>query len=79
MSDIIKKVLPNLTTVHIDSPRGEFTGEHYYNIISDKLKDLGYEPTRTMEDEVRYIMDTIKLNVKLVGELQKVVKPRTIF
>jgi len=76
---IIKKVLPNLTTVHIDSPRGEFTGEHYYNIISDKLKDLGYEPTRTMEDEVRYIMDTIKLNVKLVGELQKVVKPRTIF
>jgi UDP-sulfoquinovose synthase len=77
--DIVKTVKKEIRTVNIDSPRKEFTGGHYYNLKSDKLKALGYVPTRTMEQEMRYIFDNIRLTSGLVDKLKKVVAPRVMF
>ena len=44
----------------IETPRLEFTGDHYYNYISDNLKALGYEPTRKIEDEIVYMFETLE-------------------
>jgi len=44
---------------HIESPRKEFTNDHYYNFKTDILKSFGYKPTRSVEDEIRYLFQTI--------------------
>ena len=62
---------------HIESPRPEYTGEHYYNYNTDILKSLGYKPTRTIEQEVDYTMD--KVDTMLAPELRKIVEPTVIW
>lgn len=46
---------------NVKTPRGEITGAHYYNPITDKLKDLGFQPTRTMEEEIQYMKSILDL------------------
>ena len=59
---------------HIDTPRTENTLDCYYNAKTDKLNGLGFKPTRTIEDEIRYIFSILK-NIDL-SELLKVVMPK---
>jgi len=42
-----------------ESPRKEYTGDHYYKYVSEILPNMGYVPTRTIEDEIRYIFDKL--------------------
>ncbi|MHA2180922.1 MAG: NAD-dependent epimerase/dehydratase family protein [Promethearchaeota archaeon] len=44
------------TAQWIDTPRAEYTGEHYYNWITEKLKSKGYAPTRTIKEEIEYCL-----------------------
>lgn len=46
----------------MESPRKEYTGDHYYKYISEILPNMGYEPTRTIEDEIEYIFNKLDLN-----------------
>lgn len=48
---------------HIPTPRKENTKYFEYNVITGKLQNLGFAPTRTIEDEVIYlfnILETVK-------------------
>ena len=63
MNDIAKMVaetLDNVEIQHIESPRTEFTGEHYYKYTVNILKDLGYKPTRSIKEEIKYVCDILK-------------------
>jgi UDP-sulfoquinovose synthase len=79
ISDIIKSIINNTTIENVDNPRKEFTGGHYYHFKTDKLKNLGYEPTRTMIQEIEYMMTKIKIDDSNKNILMSVVKPRVIF
>jgi nucleoside-diphosphate-sugar epimerase len=45
--------------LRIPTPRKEHTGKHYYNYITKNLTDLGYKTTRTIEQEVEYVLNLI--------------------
>ena len=60
---------------HIETPRPEYTGDHYYHYKTDILESLGYRPTRSIEQEVDYTMD--KIDTMLVPELRKIVSRPT--
>lgn len=67
------------TVQHIESPRTEYTGNHYYNYVTDILKSKGYNPTRTIEQEIKYIFSVISNQniIKDIGSiLEKVVVPK---
>ena len=44
---------------HIDTPRVENTSNCYYNAKTVKLEELGFKPTRTIEDETKYIYESL--------------------
>lgn len=44
----------NVTFSYIETPRKENVEKHYYNFKTDILKSLGYSPTITIEDEIKY-------------------------
>ena len=78
IAEMVKNVIQGSKTTHIDSPRKEFTGGHYYNYITDNLKSMGYEPTRTIEQEIQYMVDTLNFNGKS-DILKSVIKPKVQF
>lgn len=63
-------------TCHIDSPRTEYTGEHYYRYIIQKLSKLGYKPTRTIEEEVEYVYNLLLPYKDRLDPLRNVVMPK---
>lgn len=79
LTDIVKEVIPCTAIINIESPRKEFTGGHYYNLKSDNLKNLGYVPTRTIQEEIKYMIEKIKITDKNREILESVVQPRVIF
>jgi len=60
--------------IHIDTPRAENTHKVHYKANVKKLNDLGFVPTRTIKDEVGYIIE--KLRDKDLSELKNVVMPK---
>lgn len=57
----------------IETPRVENTGDFYYNPIVEKLKALGFKPTRSIYDEALFAMSVLKgLDI---GNLSRVVYP----
>jgi hypothetical protein len=48
-----------ISSQHIPSPRTEYTGNHYYKYSTEKLASFGYEPTRTILEEVDYVFDVL--------------------
>lgn len=80
MNDIAKMVSDTVKGVkikHIDSPRTEYTGEHYYKYAVNILKGLGYKPTRSIKEEIKYVYNILKpLNENgWLDKLRNVVKP----
>lgn len=81
IADVVKKVISGARVESIPSPRKEFTGGHYYNYVSDILPSLGYKPTRTIEEEIEYM---VKVVTPMISErkkeiLRKVIKPQVQF
>jgi UDP-sulfoquinovose synthase len=64
---------------HIDTPRSEFTGEHYYHYVTDKLKELGYELTRPFVNEIGYMFETLLPMKDDLFPLENVVEPKIGF
>ncbi len=64
---------------HIETPRNESTEDHYYKYICEILPSLGYKPTRTLEDEIRYVFNLLLQNKKYLEGLRSVVIPKISF
>ncbi len=79
IAEIVKNVIPSASIDSIPSPRKEFTGGHYYNYKTDILPSLGYVPTRTIEDEIKYMIRIIKLTDDKRRILNNVIKPQVQF
>lgn len=60
---------------NIPTPRVEITDKFSYDPVCDKLKALGFEPTRTIEDEADYAIGVLKENRK-ISALSNVVIPK---
>ena len=60
----------------IDTPRVEVTDDFYYKPVVEKLKALGFEPTRSIEDEADYVKPILKKHSFTISRLSKVVMPK---
>ncbi len=78
ISEMVKNVIHGSTSINIESPRHEFTGGHHYHYVADKLKVLGYKPTRTIKQEIQYMVNTLDLSKK-IDILKSVIEPKVIF
>ena len=78
IAEMVKDSIP-ATTTHIDSPRKEFTGGHYYHFETSNLKALGYEPTRTIKEEIDYMVNNINMWSDVRDTLKGVIQPKVLF
>ena len=44
---------------YVKSPRAESVNDHYYDPCVDKLKNLGFHPTREIQEEIKYVCDNV--------------------
>lgn len=79
VAEIVKSVISGSATENIESPRKEFTGGHYYHFETNKLKDLGYIPTRNVSQEIEYMVSKIKIDDSNRDILKSVVIPKVMF
>jgi len=67
------------TAQWIDNPRVEYTSDHYYNFVTDKLNGFGYKPTRTIEEEIKYCLTLLyPLKYKL-EKYKNIIMPKIKF
>jgi len=78
VANMVKKVIGDASVDHIESPRKEYTGKHYYHYKTDNLKDLGYLPTREIFNEISYMVQVINL-VDKRDTLLNVIQPKVMF
>jgi nucleoside-diphosphate-sugar epimerase len=76
LADMVKEVCQDVEINHIPTPRSEYTGEHYYKYITQKLAKLGYKPTRTIEQEIKYVYDVLNESKEDLFPLEAVVMPK---
>jgi UDP-sulfoquinovose synthase len=76
IADMVMGAVGKGDSVHIPTPRSEYTGEHYYRYIVQKLSKLGYKPTRTIEEEVKYVYNILKDKKEELSFLRNVVEPK---
>lgn len=79
VQDVGKAVGLDVDVQWIDTPRAEYTGDHYYNFITEKLTSKGYIPTRSIKQEIRYCMETLLPYKKELDKLRDVVIPKIEF
>lgn len=63
---------------YIPTPRKEVVEDHYYNPLTDKLRELGFKQTRFIEDEAAHVFSRVGKNSTLLNrirDLEKVVIP----
>lgn len=61
---------------YLDPPRAEKTSDFYYNVITDKLKVLGFKPSRSIADETEYMLSQLIPVKDELYPLTEVVKPK---
>lgn len=77
--DMVKKV-NSCCSINIESPRKEYTGDHYYCYKTNILKSLGYKPTRSIQTEIEYMINNIpEWNNEDKKILKRNVTPKIIF
>jgi len=76
IANMVAETIPNVEITHIDTPRNEYTGEHYYRYTVDILKQLGYKSTRTIKEEIKYIYDILMERKEDLEFLKTVVEPK---
>ena len=59
VKDVGYKLGYDVKTTKIKTPRNEITNDHYYNYKTDILKNYGYKPTRTIQDEIKYCFNLV--------------------
>jgi len=73
---VIEVIGDKVKTQHIETPRNEFTGDHYYKYKIEKLAKLGYKPTRTIREEIKYVYNLLSPQKQNLQELRGVVTPK---
>lgn len=77
LAEKVKKTAKEIKNIDVKfnyikpSPRKEYTGDHYYKYISEILPSMGYEPTRTIEQEIEYIFK--KLDIEYIQNLKNTI------
>lgn len=86
MNDIAQMIIEeagdfdlNSSAQWIDTPRKEFTGDHYYNFITEKLTSKGYKPTRTIREEIKYCLSILIPYKNSLQKFNHVVLPKIEF
>lgn len=69
----------NVEIQHIDTPRMEHTGKHYYNFVTKNLTSKGYKPTRSIDEEIKYCIDNLYIYKKELDKYRDVVIPKINF
>ena len=64
--------------VHVENPRLELE-DHYYNPEHRKLKQLGYVPSRSLNDEIGVILNDLIRWKRKITALKDVISPRTFW
>jgi nucleoside-diphosphate-sugar epimerase len=62
----------------VDNPRIEME-DHYYNPVHDKLFELGYKPSTTVEDEVRRMITVLLDYKERILRCKSAISPRTLW
>ena len=75
VGDVCKKHGIETETVNIHDTRIERTDDHYYMPDGNKLRALGFNPTRTVAEDVDYIVRTLKNKRDELYPLREVVMP----
>lgn len=76
IAEMVTAVCPSTEIIHIPTPRTELTGDHYYKYITKNLFNLGYTPTRTIEQEIRYVYNLLIAEKEELCLLKNVVMPK---
>ena len=63
----------------IDTPRAEYTGEHYNNFVTENLTSKGYIPSRTIKEEIKYCLELLRPFKEELEKFKGVVMPRIHF
>ena len=74
--------VPEINSVRlqwIETPRVEYTGDHYYNFITKNLTNKGYCPTRTIKEEIEYCLNTLYPYVERIDQYRNAVMPKIVF
>ncbi len=66
----------NTAIQKIDTPRVERTDNFYYHVVTDKLKALGFQPTRDIKDETEYLITALGPVIDDLYPLRNVVIPK---
>lgn len=67
------------SSTHIPSPRRENTSNFHYKPVVDKLKNLGFKPTRTVKEEALFAFESVKLDDRQKEILKNVVMPKVVW
>jgi nucleoside-diphosphate-sugar epimerase len=83
LTDLVKKKADKITgrvtkIDHIKNPRME-KEEHYYNPEHNKLKEMGYMQSKTLDEEIGTILEDIGKFRERALKLKNVVEPRTVW
>ncbi len=74
--EVAKKKGLEPAIANVPNPRVE-AEQHYYNPIHDKLRKLGYRPTKTLEEELNVILDDLLRYKDRLEAKKEVIFPRT--
>lgn len=71
-----RKLGLNVEWKSIDNPRVE-KEEHFYSVEANKLKKLGFKPTRSIQEEVEIIFNDMNKFKSRIDEKKSVIMPKT--
>lgn len=77
LADKVIKQVPEVKKNYYGNPRKEKTEPGYYAFKTDILKSLGYKPTRTIDEEIEYVLKT--LNKENLERAKDAIYPKVIF
>lgn len=75
VAEKVRSAFKNVDIKHIPSPRVENTNKVYYHAKTNKIKELGFCSTRTIEQEIEYDINILKKD-RYLKDLTKVVIPK---
>jgi len=85
LADIVKKIGNkkglDVEIEHVENPRMELE-EHFLKADHEKLKQLGFKPTRSLDEEIEVILDDLLAHKERIkekeGTIKKIVKWRNV-
>jgi nucleoside-diphosphate-sugar epimerase len=70
----VNSIIPNGEMIVMQSPRVENTHDFYYNPVNDTIKSLGFQQTRTIEQEIEYCVS--KIDPKMLSRVKDLILPK---